>query len=133
MDLAAHAAKFPEEIGEYFHSSWVTAEIWRLDVPHTTLSIRELGWQLEWPFFSSNPPVPLFDLKPRTVLDNPHGYPKHWDRVLSADLAFPVHVSTFGGRVLIIDGFHRLIKSIAAGAVAIECKLVPRHHLYTAG
>ena len=132
MDLSAHKKKFPAEISQYFHSSWETCEVWRLDIPRVTLSVRELEWHLDWRFFSSNPPVPLFDLKPRVVLGNPREYPTHWNRVLSADLAFPIHVSTFGGRVLIIDGFHRLIKSIAGGALRMECKLVPRQHIRTA-
>jgi hypothetical protein len=94
--------------------------------------IRELEWHLDYPFLSSNPPAPLFDLRPRAVLDDPHEFAKHWDRVLAADLEFPIDVSTFGNRIVILDGFHRLLKAINVGTVAMDCKFVPRQHIRTA-
>jgi hypothetical protein len=131
MDLSLHKTKFPAEISEYFHSSWETREVWRIEVPRSTLPMSELEWHLDWPFFSTNPPAPLFDLKPRDVLENPHHFTKHWNRVVAADLSFPLDVSTFGDRLVILDGFHRLLKSIDAGARVVECRVVPRKHICT--
>ncbi len=132
MDFSGHKNKFPAEISAYFYSSWETREIWRLETPRRRLPIQQLEWHLDWPFLSSNPPAPLFDLKPRAVLDNPRNFQKHWDRVLAADLEFPIDVTTFGDRLVILDGFHRLLKSINAGALVMECKLVPRKYIRTA-
>lgn len=131
MDLSLHKTKFPAEISEYFHSSWETREIWGIEAPRRALPIREIEWHLDWPFFSSSPPLPLFDLKPRDVLANPREHTKHWNRVLAADLAFPIDVTTFGDRLVILDGFHRLLKSIDACATVMECRLVPRRCIHT--
>jgi hypothetical protein len=132
MDLSSHGKKFPAEISEYFLSSWETHAIWRVEAPRRTLSLRELNWHLDCPFFSSDPPAPLFDLKPRSVLDDPHLFPKHWARVLAADLRCPIDVSAFGDRLVILDGLHRLLKSNDAGAAVMECRLVPRRYIRTA-
>lgn len=132
MNFSRHKEKFPAEISEYFSSSWEKRELWCLETSRTVLPIHELEWHLDYPFWSSNPPAPLFDLRPRVVLDSPHDYPKHWERALSADLAFPIEVGAFGNRLVILDGFHRLLKSIASGAAVMECKLVPRQHIRTA-
>jgi hypothetical protein len=51
---------------------------------------------------------------------------------MDADLCFPIHVSTFGERWVVLDGIHRLLKSIAGGVAVMECKLVPREHLRVA-
>jgi hypothetical protein len=32
---------------------------------------------------------------------------------------------------VILDGFHRLLKSIDAGARVVECRVVPRKHICT--
>lgn len=42
-------------------------------------------------------------------------------RVKAADLSFPINVSTFGGRLVILDGFHRLLHFMAAGAARMQC------------
>jgi hypothetical protein len=131
MDVSSHHTKFPAEMSEYFRSSWETQAIWRVEAPRRTLSLRELNWHLDCPFFSSDPPAPLFDLQPRSVLDDPHHFPRHWQRVLAADLRFPIDVSAFGDRLVILDGLHRLVKSNDAGAIVMECRLVPRKHLRT--
>src|SRR5262249_2406946 len=132
VDFSRHKDKFPAEIAEYFHSSWETREIWRVEAPRGTIAVRDLEWHLDYPFFSSDPPLPLFDLRPRAVLDAPHRFPKHWRRVLAADLAFPVDLCSFGNRTVILDGFHRLLKCIDAGALAMECRHVSREHIRTA-
>jgi hypothetical protein len=132
VDFSAHKKKFPADIAEYFRSSWETRELWRLETPHRAFHVDELRWHLDYPFCSSDPPAPLFDLKPRAVLENPHEFPQHWRRVMDADLSFPIHVSAFGERWVILDGIHRLLKSIAGGVVVMECKLVPREHLRVA-
>ena len=129
MDFSAHQKKFPADIAGYFRSSWETRELWHLETPRRALRIEELEWHLDYPFCSSDPPAPLFDLTPRAVLENPQRFPGHWRRMLHADLSFPIHVSAFGERWVILDGIHRLLKSIIGGVVVMECKLVPREHL----
>jgi hypothetical protein len=129
MDFSAHQRKFPPDIAEYFRSTWDTHELWRLEAPRRPIRIADLEWHLDYPFCSSEPPAPLFDLTPRAVLESPREFPQHWRRVLHADLSFPIHVSAFGRRWVILDGIHRLVSAIAASLEVMECKIVPREHL----
>lgn len=129
MDFSAHQKKFPAKISAYFRSSWETRNLWRLEIPRKSLRIEELTWHLDYPFCSSDPPSPLFDLTPRVLMENPLLFPQHWRRVLDADLSFPIHMSRFGRRWVILDGIHRLLKSITTGRIVMECSLVPREHL----
>jgi len=132
MDFSRHKHKFPVEISEYFHSSWDNREHWRLEAPRMQVAISELAWLLDYPFLSSSPPLPLFDLLPRAVLSSPHEFSLHWNRVQAADLSFPINVTTFGGRLVILDGVHRLLKSIHDGSAMMECKFIARKHIRTA-
>jgi hypothetical protein len=132
MDLSRHKGKFPPEIAEYFSSFWETRELWRLELPRVIVPIRELEWHLDYPFWSSNGPTSSFDLKPRALLDRPHEFPKQWERIRAVDLKFPIELGTFGSRQVILDGFHRFLKSIVTGAVAMECRFVPREHIRAA-
>jgi hypothetical protein len=129
IDFSAYRNRFPPEIAEYFYSIWEKREIWVLDLPRITLPVRKLAWQLDYPFWSIEPPKPRFDLRPRAVLERLDAYPRHRDRVRAAKLEFPLDVAQFGGRFVILDGLHRLLKAVLCGAADIECKLVPREYL----
>jgi hypothetical protein len=128
VEFSAHRDKFPPEIAEYFYSIWDKREVWRLALPHITLPVRKLEWQLDFPFWSSQPPKPLFDLKPRVVLDHLDAYPGHRERIRAAGLEFPLDVALFGDRCVILDGLHRLLKAILSSTAAIECRLASRAH-----
>jgi hypothetical protein len=131
MDFSSHSEKFPPEIHEYFASSWDKHELWRLELPRSRIPVDQLVWHLDYPFWSTNRPAPLFDLKPRTVLEDPDEYTVQWSRILAADLRFPIDTGIFGNRRVILDGFHRLLKSIVTGATEIECRLVPGAQIHT--
>ena len=132
MRLSRHKEKFPPEIAEYFDSAWDKRELWRLDLPCNVLEISALHWHLDYPFWSTRPPGPVFDLMPRAVLASPQEYSRHWDRIVAADLSFPVDVGQFGGRLVILDGLHRLAKAVHSGVTEMEYRLVPKRHIRVA-
>jgi hypothetical protein len=116
----------------YFYSRWDNRDLWELVVPSETLPISELEWHLHYPFWSTSPPESIFELRPGSVLDNPSKYSRHWDRTEAADLQYPILVGHFGQRLVILDGHHRLLKSIKNGASFIECKIVAPEHIRVA-
>ena len=132
MRLARHKEKFPPEIARYFDSTWEKHALWRLDLPRSALQVSALQWHLDYPFWSAEPPGPVFDLTPRAVLANPKKYSRHWDRIVAADLSFPVHVGRFGRRLVILDGLHRLAKAVHSEVAELECTLVPNRHIRVA-
>ena len=40
---------------------------------------------------------------------------RHWDRVLEADLKYPILVRVLNGEMYVVDGFHRIIKAFLLG------------------
>ena len=132
MNLSRHKEKFPSEIAEYFDSHWEKHELWKLNPPRSVLPISTLEWHLDFPFWSVKPPGPVFDLTPRAVLDNPQKHPRHWARIVAADLSFPVDVGRFGGQLVILDGLHRLAKAAHSGVTEMECRIVPKQHIRVA-
>jgi hypothetical protein len=132
MNFSRHKEKFPPEMAAYFSCSWDKRELWRLELPQFSVPIHEVEWHLDYPFWSSSPPVPLFDLRPRVLLESPNQFPKRWERVHAADLKFPIEVGLFGKRQVILDGLHRLLKSVVIGAAVMECRLVPRGRIRAA-
>ena len=121
--------KFPPELRSYFSARWDNRAIWKLALPTAKIPISDLAWHLEFPFWSSKPPEPLFDLKPIQVLEDHRAHPGHWERALSADLAFPVATSIFGGKLVILDGIHRLVHAVHLGLTSMEHYLVPTRHI----
>ena len=129
MSFSSHKKKFPPEIGEYFDSTWKKRELWELDLPNKAMRVSALQWHLDYPFWSREPPGPVFNLRPRVVLSNPSKHLRHWNRIVTADLSYPLEVGRFGERHVILDGLHRLAKVVLAGANELQCKLVPGHYI----
>jgi hypothetical protein len=121
-----HASKFPAEIEAYFLSRWNRRAIWQLDLVVQTAPLGDFTWHLDQPFWSSQPPQPRFDLRPRAVLEDPDQYAAHHKRILAADARFPLDVARFGSRIVILDGIHRLARMYRTHEELIRFRLVPQ-------
>jgi hypothetical protein len=87
---------------------WRLDRLWRLRLPVRRLPVEQFGWLLELPLWQRD--GRRFQVTPRQVLDAPDRFGDHLRRVLAADLRFPVHVVGHRGRLVILDGYHRLAK-----------------------
>lgn len=92
----------------FFHWRWTRERIWALETPVSTLPVADLLWQLKLPVWTTVPGEPRFDLAPETVLADPDACPPHWQRILHADIRFPIEMFQSQGQWLIFDGYHRL-------------------------
>ena len=57
-----------------------------------------------------DPPHRIFDVAPVTVLAHPESHPKHWKRIQDAETTRPLELVRYGGRWVMIDGYHRLAR-----------------------
>ena len=91
--------------------------------PIELMPVRELEWLLDLPLWwdGGHP----FRLRPRDVLERPARNRAQHARTCEADLASPVDVAWYGGRWLVVDGVHRLLKAISLGYTAIAAREVP--------
>jgi len=70
----------------------------------------------------------VFSLTPAQVRQKPEKYPEQYQRTMSADLHHPLTVRKAGGRIIIMDGIHRLLKAAIVGAESITIKVFDERH-----
>ncbi len=108
--------QLPEEIRSfYFEFNWENQKVWRLSADAEESPIAEHLWHLDYPFWSSRPPLPLFDLRPNHVLADSTLHPGHFKRIESADLRYPIDTLFHRKKWIILDGMHRLARYALEG------------------
>lgn len=109
----------------YFPFNWDVNEVWELEGKTEQRNIQDLKWHLEKPFWSSvRGKGMMFDLKPKEVLSKPEKHCYHSARIKDADVSYPVCLTTYKGREIIIDGIHRLAKLESDNIETIEVKVI---------
>ncbi len=66
----------------------------------------------------------LFDLNPREVITSPQNYPYHCKRIYKADISYPICMTTYQDREIVIDGIHRLTKIVERKIRTIKVKIL---------
>lgn len=110
------------EIG--FDFDWSEEKVWALDEPVVEMDIRELEWHLDYPFFWEN--GGKYNLKPREVIMHPQAHDQEYVRVLGADLSYPLDVMENNGRMVLLDGLHRLTKAVMEHKKKVKVRIIPR-------
>ena len=123
--MASGVIKLPEIIAEYWYAfDWDVEALWALDLPAEAFPIKKLIWHIDVPLW------PLeelgYQLTPRQVLKSPYRYAKEYKRTRMANLMFPIEITRFKHRWLILDGVHRLLKAHEDGLEQIMVRKVPR-------
>jgi hypothetical protein len=117
--------ELPEVIAEYWYAfDWNVEALWALDLPAERFPLKKLIWHLDvplWPLDERG-----YALTPRQVLKAPYRYAREYRRTRAADLMFPIEITRFKGRWLILDGVHRLLKAHEDGHEEILVRKVPR-------
>ena len=115
----------PEHIAEYaFDFRWSNERLWQLEVPTETLPVDELVWHFDIPWLHT--PGGRFDLKPTDIMTHPDLYPDEYARTMQADTSYPIDIMSNNGRWLILDGLHRLMKSVDAGEETVTVRKISR-------
>ena len=115
------AALVPESLrGVLLDFHWELERLWALDLPVAEVAVEELAWHLDLPFWAAGGRP--FAVTPSEVARAPERHPGQWERTLSADLTMAVHVVERDGRLVILDGVHRLLKASLEGRGTIGAK-----------
>jgi hypothetical protein len=102
---------------------WDKAKLWALDLPVEVVPISSLDWQLDLPWWQFD--GDWFIVSPSQVRANPSRYREQWERAMRADLSAPIHTRNSEGRLVILDGVHRLLKAAVLGRRALPVRTVP--------
>lgn len=112
------------EVGLLFR--WDNRKLWQLEAPRHELTLAELAWHFEVPFFDK---ADWYDLAPQVVLTRLAEHPLHHRRILNASSAYPIDIVENHGRWLILDGLHRLMKAELEGRQQVSVRIIHRSHL----
>ena len=102
---------------------WDLDRLFALDLPTEEVTVADFLWLLDLRFWRKDGVV--FAVTPNQVRGDPSEYEAQWARMLEADLTRPIHITERGGRTVIIDGIHRLLKAYVEGRRSLFARRVP--------
>ncbi|MET0779433.1 MAG: hypothetical protein ABWY71_01225 [Candidatus Saccharimonadales bacterium] len=111
-----------QEVG--FDFSWDERKVWKLQAETEDLSIDALAWHLDIPFLWSKPDG-YYDVTPRSVIDHPSKHAGEYERMMHADTRYPIDIMFYKGRWVILDGLHRLMRSVSDGVQTVRVRKIP--------
>lgn len=118
----------PEVIRETLPAvPWSLRRLWLLDLPVRPVLVEELARLFDLPLWQMN--GTRFQVSPRQVRDDPAGFPDHLKRVMASDLRYPIHLVEYKGRLVVLDGFHRLLKAAIEGRREIDAMVLSQQDL----
>ena len=106
---------------------WNIGKLWALELPVRQVRVQELAWLFDLPLWQLN--GVRFRVSPQQVRDDPEGFPDHLRRVMAADLGRPVHLVGHNRRLVVLDGFHRLLRAALEGRAEIDAMVLSREEL----
>ncbi|MBR7834413.1 hypothetical protein KDL01_14150 [Actinospica durhamensis] len=101
---------------------WRLQALWDLELPVQRVQVEQLAWLLDLPLWQLD--GTRFQVSPRAVREDPERYPDHLNRAMASDLRYPVHLVKYRGRLVVLDGFHRLLKAVLEGRTEIDAMVV---------
>lgn len=102
---------------------WDDDRIRALALPVEAVPFAELEWGLDVSFWSDGRKP--FSVRGRDLLENPDRYPEHRRRVHWSDLKHPLTLYEKEERWIILDGYHRLVKSAREGRTELPVVRLP--------
>lgn len=117
--------KKPEIVEKYWYSiDWDVNKLWSLDLPVVEVRMEVLEWHLDVPIWPDNNGVP-YSVTPRQVLEEPNLYLRESNRIVRSNLEYPLDIFQNKGKIMILDGVHRLAKAWQAGQKKIKSRWIP--------
>lgn len=126
MSLLIKRHGLPKRLAEvYVDFYWSQTKLWGLDIEVSEIELERLEWILDFPVWYLDPhPIPS------TVLASPDTDVSHWQRVMDADLRYPLHVLKWKKRLLVLDGIHRLLRAKIEGKTVLAVKIIEGEDIY---
>lgn len=99
-----------------------------LDLPIQEIEIEKLIWHFDMPVWDKDN-TDDWNLTPREVINNDKDTSSHRNKIQEADVSFPIIITNYNDKLVILDGIHRLVKVFESGDKAIKAKVVPENLL----
>lgn len=120
--------EIPTSVLEYgFDFSWDEEAVWKLNYQAEEIALEELEWHLKIPFWDWNNKG--YNLTPNQVLNDPDKYQEQYERIMNSDITYPIDVMENKGRLVILDGLHRLAKCKILRMSKVKVRIIPREEI----
>ena len=110
-----------------FDFRWSEEKVWALSYPSIEIPISDLSWHFDMPFWNIGDE--RYCLTTNQVISDPIKYKVEYDRTMAADLSYPIDIMENKGRLLILDGLHRLVKAKIQGQEKVWVRNIPRSEI----
>lgn len=117
--------KIIEQVG--FDFNWDIKKVWMLNYQIEEIDMGELEWHLKIPFWNTR--EGYYNLTPNEVINNSIKFKEEYDRTMKSDLSHPIDIMENKGRLLILDGLHRLVKAKILGYKKVNVRKIPRSEI----
>ena len=115
-------ASMPASVRDVFPTTrWRLDKLWALDLRTEPVEVGDLVWMFDLPLWQLD--GQWFKVTPNQVATTPMNFRPHYERVMGADLHHPIHLVAFRGRLVVLDGLHRLLKAHFLRRRWIEAKI----------
>lgn len=107
--------------------TWDPHKLWTIDLPTREVPVDELAWILDLPWWRDGDRY--FSVRPVDVAADPSRHPAQHARTLAADLDYPLVGTMMEGRLVLLDGLHRLLKARLLGITAVSVRVLPAERI----
>jgi hypothetical protein len=115
-------AMMPRALQDVFPTTrWQLGKLWSLELRVEPVEVADLVWMFDLPLWQLN--GERFKVTPNQVAATPMNFRPQYERVMRADLDFPIHLVAYRGRLVVLDGIHRLLKAHFLRRRWIEAKI----------
>ena len=105
-----------------------TTKLRELLLPVVDIDIKKLTWHFDMPVWEKDG-TDDWNLTPWEVIEKGEGSIGHQKRIENVDISFPLIVTKYNSRYVILDGVHRLVKAYTHGDKQVKGKIIPKKYL----
>ena len=106
---------------------WKIGKLWALELPVQRIAVGDLAWLLDLPLWQKN--GTRFQVSPAQVRADPSRFPDHLRRAMASDLEQPINLVKHNGRLVVLDGYHRLLRAAIEGRPEIDAMVLSQREL----
>lgn len=105
-----------------------TVKLRERPLPVVDMHIKDLLWHFDMPVWAKDG-TDEWNLTPWDVIRGVKGSSNHKKRTAETDTQYPILVTTYKSRYVILDGVHCLTKIYLQGKDSIRAKMIPAEYL----
>ncbi|MGC4105280.1 MAG: hypothetical protein QM753_02845 [Thermomicrobiales bacterium] len=122
----AFFAAIPDDLIPWMAPFWWNLDrLLALDLPIAQQQMSELRQFLAVRYWRAGQRSGLFHVNAWDVLAHPEIHADHWQRTMDTNLCYPLTGYRMHDRLILLDGYHRLLKAEATGVESLPIVTVP--------